>query len=169
VGLALDEMAPGGIVDWTYDTFKNDKGTVTGRLVPREQIRRGIIVRVQGDIAEQSVQGVYIKFDRKEKEVYCANTNELVLVYPARTKVAREAWRRVMGGPRDVGHVRVNKSIAKRPVLTDALGVTPMGREHSSPGTVEKALASAGIDDLVNDDGETYTDDEGAETPEEKV
>jgi hypothetical protein len=166
MGLALDEMAPGGIVDWTYDTHKNAKGDFTGKLVPKEQIRRGIIVRVDGDISEQSVRGVWIRFDRKEKEVYCANTNELVMVFANRTKVAREAWRRIMGGPRDVGHMRVNKSIAKRPVLTDALGVTPMGKA-SSPGTVDRAMESAGIDDLIGDD-EVYDQDE-AEAPTEET
>lgn len=165
MGLALDEMAPGGIVDWTYDSHKNQKGDRTGRLVPKEHIRRGIIVRVNGSIEEQSVQGVWVKFDRKEKEVYCDNTSELVMVFPNRTKVAREAWRRVMGGPRDVGHIRPAKTLAKRPTLSDDLGVTPLGRGNT-PGTVEKAMENAGIDDLVSDE-DTFTDDLEQDAPEE--
>jgi hypothetical protein len=165
MGLALDEMAPGGIVDWTYDSHRNAKNERSGKLVPRDHIRRGIIVRVNGSIEEQSVQGVWIKFDRKEKEVYCDNTAELVIVFRNRTKVAREAWRRLMGGPRDVGFIRPAKTLAKRPTLSDDLGVTPVGRE-GGPGTVEKAMEQAGIDDLVGDD-ETFVQDE-AETPQEQ-
>src|SRR5262245_45317172 len=145
MGLALDEMKPSAIVDWTFETIDPK----SGRLRARDRIRRGIIVRIDGSHEDQSIKGVWIKFDRKEKEVYCANTNELVLAFDARTKVAREAWRRLMGSPRDVGSVRINRAVARRPVVEDQMGVTPIGKAPATPGTVEPAMQSAGIDDLI--------------------
>ena len=152
MGLALDEMKPSAIVDWTFETIDEK----SGRLRARDTIRRGIITRINGSLEDQSIKGVWIKFDRKEAEVYCKNTNELVLAFDARTKVAREAWRRLMGSPRDVGAVRVNRAVSRRPVVQDNMQVTPLGKQ-GGPGTVEKAMEAAGIDDLVGE--ETYTDD----------
>ena len=160
MGLALDEMRPSAIVDWMYDTIDER----SGKLRAKEMIRRGIITRIDGSLEDQSIKGVWIKFDRKEKEVYCKNTAELVLAFDAKTKVAREAWRRLMGSSRDVGAVRVNRAVARRPVVQDAMGVTPLGKSPSTPGTVEKAMGSAGIDDLIGED--TYVD-EGQEQGDE--
>ena len=140
MGLALEDMRPRTIVDrvWKWEN---------GKLKPRPEIRRGIIVNVEGDIDQQSVTGVFVKFKKGEKEEK-VDPAELAKVFPHTSKPAREAWRRLMGGPREVGSIRMNKAVAIRPIHKDEMGVTPL--RSSGPGTVESEQ-NYGMDDLIDD------------------
>lgn len=142
MGLALEDMHPKTIVDriWKWEN---------GKLKTRPEIRRGIIVSVEGDIDQQSVTGVFVQF-KKGETAEKIDPAELAKVFPYTSKPAREAWRRLMGGPREVGSVRMNKAAAVRPVHKDEMGVTPL--RSSGPGTVE--AENYGMDDLIDEQPE---------------
>lgn len=118
MGLCLNDCAVGTIVDHADERRKD------GKRVARETIRRGIIVKVDGDpTSGSSCTGVHVQFGVGEKPVL-VSTGELNRVFKATSRVAREAYRRIVGEPRDVGRVFTSRAPGRRRVV-DLMAVTP--------------------------------------------
>jgi len=96
MALSMLNCRVGSIVDhaWTYNAEDRTK-------VQKDKIRRGIIVRVEGQHSD-AISGLYVKFKTNE-EPEKVLARELDLALPATTRIAKEAYRRVMGLPKHVG------------------------------------------------------------------
>lgn len=135
---ALDARV-GTIVDWTEEHFED------GRRVARPIIRRGIIVKVDGE-GSDSVSNIMVKFsvDGKPEKV---GGGELVRVYPHTSRVAREAYRRIMGLPKHVGAEFQSKKAPARARVQDAMALTPKpGQGVVRPEEEEESAEIGGIE-----------------------
>lgn len=117
MSLSLLDCRVGTVVDHVEE-WRDD-----GKRIQRDEIRRGIVVKVKGDVESgQSCGGLVVQFsaDGKPEDV---RPCELVRVYDADSRIAREALRRIIGAPKVVGSVFSRKSSARRKIK-DAMGLT---------------------------------------------
>lgn len=133
--LSLKHIRVGAVVDWNLKW----EGSVETH---RNPIRRGMIVRVDGDPQQETVNGIYATFgddigkDRFEFNgitMPCVKVaaRELTLVWGFEERRAQEAWKRVFNVPDGVGSVFQNKAAkGGKPKTLDKLqltGVAPQG------------------------------------------
>jgi hypothetical protein len=99
-----------------------------GKIVQRDLIRRGIIVKVNGE-GTDSISNVYVKFkvdDDPENVKPC----ELDVAFPATSRKAKEAYRRVMGMPKNLGvEFKARKSDARRRI-EDGMALTKVSNHN---------------------------------------
>jgi len=114
--LSIIDCRVGTIVDHTHERRED------GKIVLRPVRRRGIIVDIVGN-GTDSVTGVKVKF-KIDQEPEAVDSGELVRVYPATSRVAREAYRRIMGQPKHVGAEFAEKKVLVRPRIQDSLALT---------------------------------------------
>lgn len=139
--LSLGQIKEKAIVDWNVE-WKGDKE------FPRNPIRRGMIVRVEGEPEQEAVKAVWVTFGPdlgKDKFEFGGITvpmvkvaaRELNLAFDAHTKVANEAWRRTFQVPEHVGNVLQSRTArAAKPKIVDSLqltGVTAKGPIEDGP------------------------------------
>ena len=136
--LSLGQMEVGAIVDWNVE-WKGQKE------FPRNPIRRGMIVRIDGDPAQEQVGGLWVtfgddvgkdKFEFGGVEVKCAKVQarELNLAFESKSRVAREAWKRTFRVPDQVGTVYESRAAKSgKPKIVDSLQLTGV----SSKGPIE--------------------------------
>lgn len=117
MSLSLIDCRVRTIVDHTIERHED------GARSYRNPRRRGIIVKVDGD-ARDSVSGVWVKF-KPDEEPIKVDIGELIKVYPADSRISREAYRRVMGEARHVGAEFPTKKAVARIKVSDSLAVTP--------------------------------------------
>ena len=122
MGLSIKDMQVGTIVDQKFEVRKEDDEIVT-----RDEWRRGIIVRVDGN-GSDCVTAVYVQFS-KDAEPEQVKPAELVRYLPAKHRVAREAYRRIIGKPRHVGAVFSSRNGIVRRKMQDSLALTEPKRE----------------------------------------
>lgn len=127
--LSLGQIKVKAIVDWNIE-WKN------GKELPKNPIRRGMIVNVEGDPSQETVEAIWATFgpdlgkDKIEHngvEVSCVKVQarELNMVYDAGTRIADEAWKRTFKVPDQVGTIyesRANRS--GKPKTVDAMQLT---------------------------------------------
>jgi hypothetical protein len=141
--LNLFQQTRGAIVDRVVEWGED------GKERPLQEIPRGIIVHVEGEPEQEQIDALYVAFGEelnkktgdlvkalpakditvhdvtvKTRKVKAA---ELVEVFPADTKAAKEAWKRLFRIPANVGLVSENRKAKgmKRRKITDPLGLTP--------------------------------------------
>lgn len=112
---ALDARV-GTIVDWVEEHFED------GRRIQRPIIKRGIIVKVDGE-GSDSVSNIMVKFS-VTGDAEKVGGGELVRVYPSTSRVAREAYRRIMGLPKHVGAEFQSKKAPVRARVQDSMALT---------------------------------------------
>ncbi len=141
--LSLAQIAVKAIVDWNVEwkvgcSHEVDKKPCQAHLVeaPRNPIRRGMIVRVDGDPQQEMVEGIWVTFGDdlgKDKvqvgnvEVRCikVSARELNLAFDSQTKIAAEAWKRTFGIPEHVGTIFQSKTAKGRKIpVVDKLQLT---------------------------------------------
>lgn len=155
--LSLGQMEVGAIVDWNIE-WRNigEKNDQKWKEYPRNPIRRGMILRIDGEADQEAVSGLWVtfgddigkdKFEYGGVEVKCVKVpaRELNLAFDSKTKVAREAWRRTFRVPDQVGTVFEARSAKSgKPKIVDALQLTGVG----SKGPIEDGpSAKKGEDD----------------------
>jgi hypothetical protein len=149
MALNLYQITVGAIVDrvseWGAD----------GKERPLPEIRRGIIVQVDGDPQQESVEAIYVCFGPDTKEDKKVEINEvevpamkvkaaeLVEYRPSDSPVAKEAWRRLFRIPTQVGVVWENRKAksSKRRKVVDSLGLSAAQGE----GVVKDDLTPGGM------------------------
>jgi len=131
--LSLGQMEVGAIVDWNVE-WRGEKGREKEFI--RNPIRRGMIVRIEGEAAQEAVEGIWVTFGEdigKDKfeyggvQVKCVKVpaRELNLAYDAKTKIALEAWKRTFKVPDQVGTVfEARAAKSGKPKIVDALQLT---------------------------------------------
>ena len=117
MGLSLLDCQVGTIVDLTYDVDAD-----TGKLTCLDQIRRGIITKIDGN-GQDSVKAIWVRFEVGGKDERVQNQS-LVRVYPAGARQAKEAYRRIIGQPKHVGAVFQSRHAAQRRQVVDKLALT---------------------------------------------
>lgn len=148
MGLSLLDCVVGTIVDHRYERFPDGKERV------RPKVRRGIIVKVEGEASSTGgVPAVWVKFSKPDAAER-VGTEELSRFLPARARVAREAYRRIMGVPKMIGVVEQTK-VRERPVMVDELALTPA--KNAGPVSEEEEPLVAGMEDeaLGKEDDDT--------------
>jgi hypothetical protein len=127
--LSLSQVEVGAIVDWNIEW----KGT---KEYHRNPIRRGMIVRVEGDPSMESVDQIWVTFGPdigKDKFEYNGVTipnikvpaRELNLVFDAKSKISREAWQRTFKVPDQIGTIYESRQQRSgKPKTVDALQLT---------------------------------------------
>jgi hypothetical protein len=147
--LSLGQIEVKAIVDWNVEWDKK------GKEGPRNPIRRGMIVRVEGDPSQESVEEVWVTFGPdlgKDKFEFGTVSvpmvkvapRELNLVYGAHTKIATEAWRRTFNVPEHVGNILQSRTArASKPKIVDSLQLTGV----SAKGPIEDGPAAKKADD----------------------
>ena len=127
MALSIRDCVEGTIVDHAFEQREGD-----GEIVPRDVIRRGIIVRVEGN-KHDSIQAVYVKYKAdgdEEKTPPC----ELNRFLPSHHRVAKEAYRRITGAPRHVGAEFTSRKGVVRQRLQDNLALSvPKGNPVVKP------------------------------------
>lgn len=146
--LSLGQIELKSIVDWNVE-WKD------GKEYPRNPIRRGMIVRVDGEADQEQVRGVWVtfgpeigkdKFEFGGVTVPCmkVQARELNLAFAAHTKIATEAWRRTFNIPEHVGNVLQSRTAkAAKPKIVDALQLTGV----ASKGPIEDGPSAKKADD----------------------
>jgi len=144
--LSLGQIEVGAIVDWNIE-WKD------GKEFPKNPIRRGMIVRVDGDPAMETIKGVWATFgpdlgkDKIEHngvEVACVKVapRELNLVYPRGSRIATEAWKRTFRVPDQVGTIYESRAQRSgKPKIVDSLqltGATAQGPISDGPAAKRK-------------------------------
>lgn len=133
--LSLGQIAIKAIVDWNVE-WVGDKEK------PRNPIRRGMIVRLDGDPAQEHVEGVWVTFgkdvgkDQVEVNgvtVRCLKVppRELNLVVDHQSRTASEAWKRTFQIPDQVGTIFESRGVHSKPKLVDELQL--MGAPSEGP------------------------------------
>src|SRR3990167_3231104 len=131
--LSLGQIKVKTIVDWNIE-WRKEWNSV--KEYPKNPIRRGMIVRIEGDSSQESVDGIWATFgpdvgkDQFESNgvtVPCikVKASELNMVYDAGSRVADEAWKRTFKVPDQVGTIyeaRANRS--GKPKTIDSLQLT---------------------------------------------
>ena len=127
--LSLGQIKVKTIVDWSIE-WKN------GKEYPKNPIRRGMIVRLEGDPSQERVDEIWAtfgpdlgkdKFESNGVEVSCVKVDarELNMVHDAGSRISDEAWKRTFKVPDQVGTIyeaRANRS--GKPKTIDALQLT---------------------------------------------
>ena len=123
MGLCMLDAEVGTIVDHSFEWVEDE-----ARMITRDVRRRGIIVKVDGNKNKDSIKAIHVLFDEKEG-AKTVRASELVRVYKASHRYAREAYRRVMGAPRFIGsEFKVKRSPRVKVVDSLALpGRSPEG------------------------------------------
>lgn len=121
MGLSLLDCEEGTLVDHTFERRED------GKLVSRDIIRRGIIVKVEGNRKDQ-VSAIHVKFSMAG-EPELIRGDELVRFLPAISRQAREAYRRITGTPKHVGAEFTARKSSVRRKIQDPLALTPKKRE----------------------------------------
>jgi len=137
LALSLLDMKKGTIVDHAHEERED------GVMLTRPIRRRGIIVKVVGN-GHDGVEKLYVKF-KPDQEAEEVKAKELNRVYPATSRVAQRALRRVLGQHELVGAEFQERVAPVKPRLQDSMELT-------------KKKASALVE--PEDDGdeeETYT------------
>lgn len=116
MSLSALDCKTGTIVDWTWERRED------GKRISRPLIKRGIIVKVDGE-GSDSVSNIMVKFDMNQEPVK-VDSGELVRVYPATSRIAREAYRRIMGLPKHVGAEFAARKAPARARLQDSMALT---------------------------------------------
>ena len=139
--LSLGQIREKAIVDWNVE-WKD------GKERARNPIRRGMIVRVEGDPSQESVQEVWVTFgpdlgkDRFELggvkvPMVKVAPRELNLAFDAGHKISTEAWRRTFQIPEHVGNILQSRTAkGAKPKIVDALqltGVASKGHIEDGP------------------------------------
>lgn len=139
MALSMKDCVVGTIIDHAQD-FTED-----GRICNRSVYRRGIIVGV--DKTSGGVAGVSVKFS-VESEPEKLDIALLHKVLSSSTKVAVEAYRRIVGAPKNIGATIVAKKGLFRPKLQDALALTPVGEKGPvKPSDEEETIAGMALED----------------------
>lgn len=127
--LSLKHVKVGAVVDWNIKWEGNVE-------THRNPIRRGMIVRIDGDPQQDVVGAIYATFgDDIGKDQFEFNgvttpcikvaARELCLVWDAEERKAREAWKRVFNVAEHVGSVFQNKAAkGGKPKTLDKLQLT---------------------------------------------
>lgn len=131
MALNLDQCTQGCIVDRIVEWGED------GKERGLNPIRRGIIVKVDGEPSQETVKGLYVTFGPDEGEdsvtvnkitVKCTLTkpSELNLVFDHESSIAKKAWRRLFRFQDDVGFEFQNRKTQqpKRKKIKDELGLT---------------------------------------------
>lgn len=134
--LSLGQMKVGAVVDWNVEWKKSDDGKREVE-VPKQTIQRGIIVQVNGDPLNETVDGVWVTFgpESKSKDKFEFNgvtlpmqklqARELNLYWDADWGKAKEAWARTFRVPVAVGATFENRAAKTgKPKTIDALQLT---------------------------------------------
>lgn len=148
MALSLLDCVVGTIVDHRYERLED------GRERLRPKVRRGIIVKVDGEAGSTGgVSALWVKFSKAEAAEKVP-AEELSRFLPARARAAREAYRRVMGVPKMVGVVQEIK-VRERAVMVDEMALTPP--KNAGPVSEEEEPLIAGMDDeaLGKEDDDT--------------
>ena len=116
MGLCIGDCREGTIVDHTFDRREED-----GKIVTRDLIRRGIITKVVGN-GKDAITEIWVKFAADGKAEKMSGVS-LVRVYPASHKVAREAYRRIIGAPKHIG-IEYHPKSSKRRRVQDSLALS---------------------------------------------
>ena len=144
MGLSIKDMQVGAIVDHMFEVRKEDD-----EIVPRERIRRGIIVKIDGN-GTDSVKAVYVQYAMNGEPELTAPA-ELVKHLPAKHRVAREAYRRITGQPRHVGAVFNSRNGVVRRKIEDNLAL-------SVPRGEAAQVVKPEFDEAVDESGIGLTD-----------
>ena len=127
--LSLGQIAVKAIVDWHVE-WKD------GKEFPRNPIRRGMIVRVDGDPHNEQVEGIWVtfgegigkdKFEFNKVSLNCikVQARELNLLWDSADRRAREAWNRTFRVAEDVGQTFESRTVkASKPRISDSLQLT---------------------------------------------
>jgi hypothetical protein len=132
MALNLQQIEVGSIVDRVSEWGED------GKERPLPVIQRGIIVKVDGDPQQESVDGIYVCFGPETKKDMDVEINdqsvpaqkiqarELVEYRPAQSLVAKEAWRRLFRIPTNVGVVWENRKAkgGRKRKVADPLALT---------------------------------------------
>ena len=121
MALNLINCKVGTVVDHFWEYIEEDQ-----KEVPRDPIRRGIVVKVNG--SDSGVESLLVQFGAGDKPVKVL-PRELNVKYPATSRVAREALRRVLGEKANVGAVFAQRKANRPAKVVDALLLT------QKPGT----------------------------------
>lgn len=131
--LSLGQIKVKAIVDWNIEWRKEGNSL---REIPRNPIRRGMIVRVDGDPQQEMVEGIWVtfgedegkdKFEVGDVKVACmkVQAREMNLAFDAQTKIADEAWKRTFNIPNVVGTIYQSKTArGQKPKIVDKLQLT---------------------------------------------
>ncbi len=131
--LNLSQIEVGAIVDWNIEWRKEGNSQ---KEYHRNPIRRGMVVRVEGDPSMETVSEVWVTFGPdlgKDKFEFNGVTipnmkvapRELNLVFDAKSKIAREAWQRTFQVATQVGSIHEVRAMrAGKPKTVDALQLT---------------------------------------------
>lgn len=138
--LSLVQIKARTIVDWNIEWKKDcshEKCSNHLKEVPRNPIRRGMIVRVEGDPSmEGGIEGIWVtfgpdlgkdKFEFNGVTVNCQKVHpkELNLVWDSEHSVSRAAWDRLFNVPKDVGTIFESRTArGQKPKTVDALQLT---------------------------------------------
>lgn len=158
--LSLGQIEVKAIVDWNVEWKKGCEHVVDGKPcqnhmveVHKNPIRRGMIVRVDGDPHQEQVEGIWVTFGDdigKDKieisgvTVPCLKVpaREMNLAYSAGTKIADEAWKRTFKVPTQVGKIFESRTAKgrKAPILDklQLTGVPTQGPITDGPGAVRE-------------------------------
>jgi hypothetical protein len=127
--LSLGQIALKAIVDWNVE-WVGDKEK------PRNPIRRGMIVRLDGDPAQEHLEGLWVTFGKEIGKdqveingvtVRCIKVapRELNLVADCQSRMAAEAWKRTFQIPDQVGTIYESRAVRSgKPKLVDELQLT---------------------------------------------
>ena len=132
MALNLNQIEVGSIVDRVSEWGED------GKERPLPVIQRGIIVKVDGDPQQESVEAIYVCFGPETKEDAKVEINEqvvpaqkiqareLVEYRHADSIVSKEAWRRLFRIPTNVGVVWENRRAksGKKRKISDSLALT---------------------------------------------
>jgi len=138
--LSLGQIEVKAIVDWNVEWRKeNDRD----KEYPRNPIRRGMIVRIDGDPQQEQVEAIWAtfgddigkdKFEIGGVTVPCVKVpaRELNLAFSAHTKISEEAWKRTFHIPDQVGTIFQSKTAKGRKTpIVDKLGLS--GEQKKGP------------------------------------
>lgn len=132
MALNLYQIEVGAIVDRVSEWGED------GKERPLNPIPRGIVVKVDGDPQQESVEAIWVCFGpetKAEAEVEIngqsvpamrVKASELLEYRPADSLTAKEAWRRLFKIPTNVGVVWENRKAkgGKKRKIADPLGLT---------------------------------------------
>lgn len=150
--LSLGQIEPKAIVDWNVEWRKEGNSV---REYGRNPIRRGMIVRVEGDPGQETVEGVWVtfgpdlgkdKFEFGGVTVPCMKVaaRELNLAFGGGTKIAMEAWKRTFKVPDQVGTVFESRTARSgKPKIVDSLQLTGV----ASKGPIEDGPSAKKAED----------------------
>ena len=131
--LSLSQIKVGSIVDWNIEWRKEGNSQ---KEYHRNPIRRGMVVRVEGDASMESVQEVWVTFgpdlgkDKFEHNVVTipmvkVAPRELNLVFDSLDRVSKLAWQKTFRVPDQVGTIYESRQQRSgKPKTVDALQLT---------------------------------------------